>query len=118
MGTLATAIILAEDFRALGTLFLVTALGLPALAGLSLLSSRRGRFPWLAIPAMLLCLPMLFGCLIAHEAAAFGWAVLFSIPLFVGGFSIYLCGPNAARRDPRRAAPGGVKIATTQNSPT
>ena len=83
-------LILAEDFTGLGTLFVIMVVGLPMLALLSVLSSRRGRFPWLAIPAMLLCLPMIFGCVIAHEAIAFLWAALFAIPLVLGGFSIYL----------------------------
>jgi hypothetical protein len=85
---LATANILAEDFSGLGMFLVIMLLGLPALSLLSFISSYRGRFPFLAIPPMLLSLALIFSLVIANEAIAYGFAAMFGAPLVLGASSI------------------------------
>jgi hypothetical protein len=64
--------------------------GLPVLPLLSFISSRRGRFPLLAIPAMAVSLVLIFGCLISRSWRAIPFAFLFAVPLVLGIASMHL----------------------------
>jgi len=82
-----TGFILAEDFSNVGKFFVVTLLGLPAMSLLSFVWSYRGRFPYLAIPPMLLSAVLIFGLVIAKDAIALGLAALYGVSLVLGASS-------------------------------